>query len=170
MSLESVELVMGWEEAFGISIPDEEAFVLRTPRMAIDLICRMLGMGDLTGPCLTVRGFHRLRNCFMSAGSLKRESVRLETRIKDLVRGRSWCVVRASCGVSSLPRPRWFSRSTVADLLRWMVIHAAKDLKPAGEPWSRSQIRAVVRAVVTDITGLDEFEDDDDFVEVMGID
>jgi hypothetical protein len=170
MGLDSVEIVMAWEDAFGISIPNEEAFVLRTPRMAIDLICKMLAVGDLRGPCLTVRAFHRLRNCFVNAGSVKRGSIRLETRIKDLVRSHSWNDVRVNCGIPSLPRPLWFFRRTVADLLRWMVIHTAKDLKAPDEPWTRSQVRHVVRAIVTDITGLDEFGDDDDFIEVMGID
>jgi acyl carrier protein len=41
MGLESVELVMAWEEHFGITIPDERAVTWQTPRIAI------LGIADL---------------------------------------------------------------------------------------------------------------------------
>lgn len=46
MGLESVELVMAWEEEFGISIADEEAASLLTPRMAIDLIASKIHQGS----------------------------------------------------------------------------------------------------------------------------
>jgi acyl carrier protein len=38
MGMESLEILLGWEEAFGISFSDEEAASIRTPRMAMDLI------------------------------------------------------------------------------------------------------------------------------------
>jgi hypothetical protein len=58
----------------------------------------------------------------------------------------------------------------VRDLLRWTVLFAAKNLKPPGERWRREEVRNVVRAVVSAVTGVEEFRDDDDFVEVLGID
>ena len=45
MSLDSVELIMAWEEEFGISISDEEASNLVTPRLAIDLITKKIHEG-----------------------------------------------------------------------------------------------------------------------------
>jgi acyl carrier protein len=38
MGLDGVELVMSFEEAFGIELKDEEVTETRTPRMVIDLI------------------------------------------------------------------------------------------------------------------------------------
>jgi acyl carrier protein len=38
MGLDGVELVMAWEEEFGIVISDEDAEKLITPHLAIDLI------------------------------------------------------------------------------------------------------------------------------------
>jgi len=89
MGLDSVEIVIDWEEEFGIVITDAEATVLRTPRQAMDLITTKL------------------------AG---------EGRVHP------------------------------------------------GGPWTSGEIRRVVRKVVTDTTGRDDFGDDDDFVYDIGID
>jgi len=56
MGLDSVEIVLGWERALGVSISDAEARELRTPRQAVDLICRKLGVARGTqGDCLSRR-------------------------------------------------------------------------------------------------------------------
>jgi hypothetical protein len=50
------------------------------------------------------------------------------------------------------------------------VANAARDLKRPGELWTLSEIRSVVRAVVTDVTGKNDFKDDDDFIRDIGVD
>jgi len=174
MGLDSVEIVMGWEESFGISISDDEAVTLRTPSLAINLIANKLGVGEESQrPCLTLRAFHRLRHSIMSAASVTRESVRPEARLKALISTdrRTWDEVRAKCGMASLPNPGWlFLPRTVDDLTGWAVVHATKELKGPGESWTRSEIRNVVHAVVADVTGAKEFDDDDDFIHDIGID
>jgi hypothetical protein len=173
MGLDSVEIVMGWEESFGISIANGEAEVLRTPRQSMDLIAIKLGAHDeQRGACLTLRAFHRLRQSICDVAGVKRDRIRPDARIKDLIcvqRRRTWEAVCSNCGIQSLPNLGWFSPSTVRDLTRWTVTHAAKDLKRPGEPWTRSEVRSVVRAVVTDVTGVEHFQDDDDFVRDIGI-
>jgi acyl carrier protein len=174
MGLDAVEIVIGWEEAFGISIADSEAMVLRTPRQSIDLIATKLAAQDGSrGACLTLRAFHRLRHSISKAAGVARTSVRPEARLRELVsteRRRTWEAVRSACGISSLPGLGWFSPRTVGDLTRWAVTHAAKELKQPGEPWTRSEIRSVVRAVVIDVTGVEDFGDDDDFIREIGVD
>jgi len=171
MGMDSVELIMGWEEAFGIPLSDDEAFVLRTPRQVIDLIARKVGATDQPyAACLALRAFHRLRSSVVSVTAIDKRSVRPAARLKDLASRRQWDGIRSKCGIQSLPNPGLFSPRTVADLIRWSVIHAARDLKPVDEPWSRAEIRNIVRAVVADVTGLDEFSDDDDFIEDLRVD
>ncbi len=167
MGMDTVEIVMGWEAAFGIHIPDEEAFALRTPRMAIDFIARKVGATDQPAhACLSLRAFHRLRASVVSVAGVDRRSFRLAARLKDLVSHRQWDGIRSKCGIQSLPKPGLFSPQTVGtSSTRWAVMYAAKDLKPAGEPWSRAEVRNIVRAVVEDSVGHGEFEDDDDFIE-----
>ena len=49
MGLDSVELVMAWEEAFGIEVPNGDAEILETPRMVIDYFAAKLGAIDGSG-------------------------------------------------------------------------------------------------------------------------
>jgi len=171
MGLDSVEIVMGWEAAFGIPIDDEEAFAIRTPRMAIDCIARKLGAVE--GPpsaCPTLRAFHRLRTSFMRVASIERRNFHPSARLKDLASRRQWSDLRATSGIASLPKPGLFSPKTVGELTRWVVTYALKDLKGAGEPWTRAEIRTIVRMVVAAQLGLKEFEDDDDFVRDLRVD
>ena len=86
MGLDGVELVMAWEEAFGITIADEEAVKIRTPRMTIDLIHAKLG-GLLRGDarCLTQRCFYLLRRHFLPLTTMPRKSITPKARLVDLV-------------------------------------------------------------------------------------
>jgi hypothetical protein len=172
MGLDSVQIVMGWEESFGIHIPDENAFLIRTPRMAVDLIAGMLNASDKPQKaCFSLRAFNRLRASFVSVGLIDRRSFRPAARLKDLASRDQWAAICSSSGIASLPKlGGWHSPRTVGELARWVVIHAAKDLKTENEPWTRTEIRAVVRSVVTDVVGLKEFGDDDNFVRDMRMD
>jgi len=175
MGLDSVEIVMAWEESFGISISDDEAMTLRTLGLAVDLIAQKLDARDEPQrPCLTARAFHRLRDSIINVANVPRESFRPDARLKALIstdRRHTWQAVGAGCGIASLPIPVWlFLPRTVGDLTRWAVVHATKELKGRGESWTRSEIRDVVRAVVAEVTGAKEFKGDDDFIHDIGID
>lgn len=177
MGLDTVEMLMGLEKSFDISITDPEAAAARTPRKVIDLIITKIGAQDQPrGACLTLRAFHRLRHSIVSAAGVPRCKVRPDARLKDLVntdRRRAWQAVRSACEIPGLPGAAWFwlmPGRTVGDLMRWMITHAAKNLKQPGEPWTRSEVRSVVRAVVTDAIGAKDFADDDDFVHDIGLD
>jgi hypothetical protein len=175
MGLDFVEIIMSWEESFCISITDAEAEGLRTPRQSIDFISTKLALEDKPrATCLTLRAFHRLRQSLSGAGNVARNRVRPAARLKDLVstdRRRTWQAVRSASGIHRLPGVAWFwlLPRTVGDLTQWTIACAAKDLKRPGEPWTRSEIRTVVRAAVAEGTGVKDFGDDDDFVYDIGV-
>lgn len=174
MSLESVEIVMNWEESFGISLSEAEVSSLRTPRQTMDLIAEKLEANDELGrPCLTLRAFGRLRHAIAKATSLPLHQVHSNARLTNLVknhRGRTWGVVRATSGIPSLPGLSCFSQLTLGALSRWTVANAAKNLKPPEEAWTRPEIRSVVREAIIDVIGNDNFEDDDDYIHDIGVD
>lgn len=173
MGLDTVEIVIAWEQAFGISITDAEAAGLHTPRQAVELIANKLNVrNDVQYPCLTLRAFHRLRRSIAGVTGLERKKVRLECRIKDLIGRdgiRAWDAIRSACGFGSLPRPDWFGPATVGKCAAWLIANAAREIKPPGEPWSRSEIRSVVRAVTAGITAVENFGDDDEFIRDLGL-
>lgn len=179
MGLDSVEIVMGWEESFGIQIADEEATVIRTPQMAIDLIATKLGTTKASNSCLTLRAFHKLRTAIVAATDLARNKIKPTAKIRDLItsnRKQTWKAVQDAIGLPSLPFSRFrigrlFGPPiTVQDVTSWIITHCAKDLKNSDECWTLSEIRMVVRAVVTEVTGSRGYSGDDDFVKNIGID
>jgi hypothetical protein len=93
--------------------------------------------------------------------------------VRDLVsfpdRWFYWHRIRHLSGLPALPSPGLVFPRTVGDLTRWAVVHAAHSLKPPGEAWSRSEIRHVVRAGVTEVMGVETFSDDDEFVRDIGV-
>jgi len=123
MGFDFVEIVLTWEEAFGVSITDAEATVLRTPRMATNLLATKLGaIGDRRGTCLTLRAFHRLRRAFVIGAGFSRREINLTQGSAiyylggnpDLdgvpcksFRGYQHCQASPGVLASSLPRQPW---------------------------------------------------------------
>ena len=82
MGLDSVEIVMAWEEAFSISITDAEAADLRTPRLAIDLICQKLKVRQGDDFCFSQRIFYLLRSAFITVLDYPRASITPQTPVR----------------------------------------------------------------------------------------
>jgi hypothetical protein len=85
-----------------------------------------------------------------------------------------WQRVRDTPGLDRLPDfTRWItvsaSKLTIRELCEWIIGNSAHCLKTAGEPWSREEIRAVIRAGVTLSSGLRDFSDDADLIRDLGI-
>ncbi|MCE9612134.1 MAG: hypothetical protein K8R23_18200 [Chthoniobacter sp.] len=96
MGLDGVELVMAFEESFGLEITDAEASAMSTPRAVIDYVCQRRGPGTRV-QCQSQRAFFAIRNAFMKAGR-QRGEVRPETRLAALLprpgRREAWPVLR----------------------------------------------------------------------------
>jgi acyl carrier protein len=84
MGLDSVELVMEFEEAFGVELKDEEVVQITTPRMAIDLILSKLDAVQQT-TCLSQRAFYLLRRAFVEHLGVARSAVRPNTQLGALI-------------------------------------------------------------------------------------
>jgi acyl carrier protein len=179
MGLDLVEIVMGWEAAFGISLSEAEANTMLTPRMAVDVIAAKLGAADgPSGPCITLRVFNRLRRAFVDKTVVAREKIRLQARLTNLLpednRKDSWQTVRDAAGLGFLPELRFgvgtlFKPITVADLFEIVPLHL-KELKPPGEPWTRAEVRNTVRAIIHQQLKIRDFSDDDTFVRDLKLD
>lgn len=87
MGLDGVELVMAFEESFGITIPDEVAEKMLTPRQVTDYIMNRLGEAgaEEDRACLNQRAFHVLRRSFMKVLLIPRKSFRPKTPLKGLL-------------------------------------------------------------------------------------
>jgi hypothetical protein len=179
MDFDPVEIVMAWEEALGVTLTDAECEGLRTPRAAVDLIAAKLNATDgRRGCCLTLRAFNRVRHGLVSGAAVRRSEVTPDAKLRDLLprpqRQRRWQAAQAASGLPALPSLGWgfgllLAPTTVADVARWIVCSYPKSLKSANEPWTRNEIRTVVRTVVTEQSGVTNFSDDDDFIYDLGL-
>jgi hypothetical protein len=174
MGLDTVELVMGFEEAFGIAIVDEDAARLRTPRMVLDYVAARVAVVPADG-CATQRTFYALRRGLRAAGAAD-GPLRPGTPLRALTDRAAWpglwTRVRAEAAEpewpASVPWSGFWSDgpATLGQLAR----HVATRPPAAGQPWTREQMELALRHVVDDVTGVREFSLDDEFVRDMKLD
>ena len=175
MGLDGVELVMAWEESFGIRIADPEAAAIRTPRAATELICRKVAAIDVSSVCLFQRAFYRSRRALQRELTCPRSRLSPQARIADLVpshRPQVWRALAAESGVKSLTKHLfgWFGKTTLADLACSTVARHHGRLRDSTQFWTRAHVREVVRAIITVQLGISCFSDDADFVHDLRVD
>lgn len=120
MGLDGVELVMEFEEEFGIELKDEEAVETETPRMVVDLIYSKLKNID-EHTCQTQRTFYILRKAFVKMFELERKSITPDMRFRSLIdkskEKEIWEQIRIAIAARRWPefiRPLWMSRVLIA--------------------------------------------------------
>lgn len=175
MGLDSVEIVMSWEETFEISLDESEVAELRTPRQAIDLISAKLGASEAQSFCPTMRAFNVFRFGVRQATGDGCRKVRLSDPFQDRFDGGKkkdfWRKFGEATGINYFRQPQiLFRHATVRDAVERLVAQHLKCLLKPSETWTRSLVRFGVRYGVFEIVGEREFSDDDRFIEDIGID
>jgi acyl carrier protein len=117
MGLDSVELVMEFEEAFGVELKDEEVTKSVTPRMVIDLIFSKLKTAD-EHVCRSQRAFYAIRKVLVETFGFERKSITPNVRFRDFIpqsqEKEAWEQIRAALSPRDWPAlvlPRWMSQS-----------------------------------------------------------
>lgn len=179
MGLDAVELIMGWESAFGIEFSDDEAMAIRTPQMAIDLIVKKVVVIDIdTEACIATRSFNQICQAFQAILTTKPQQIQLDSKLSVLLprkqRQLAWEKIRSYMGIAKLPPLRFgvgsiFAPITIQDLVNWTIAYYPTHFVTFKERWTKRQIRSVVKAVIIEITGINDFEDNSDFVTDIGI-
>jgi hypothetical protein len=180
MGLDTVEIVMCWEESLGISVPDRDAEHLVTPAMAVEYLAGLVGAkDDRSFPCLGQRAFHRVRKCLTRINGIQRERISPDVHLRDLLPDKgsraSWKQFAHDLGlgdlVQTLGLPLLGAGSTrIKDIVTQTVARRAQVLVGPHERWSRQQLRAIVRTSVDYVAGKRDFSDEDKFVGDIGLD
>jgi hypothetical protein len=177
MGLDAVELVLAWEETFGISISDGEAERMFTTRQVAERIFEKVRS---TSPedcgCLSMRAFFRLRKAFEEE-SVSRGHVRPDAKVTSLLPSRQRRdILSAVCEragfrpLKRLPFGLQFTFGRVRDIVIDTVIGQHDVLRRQDHGWSLAQVREVVRAVMYAQLALRRFSDDAEFVKDLKID
>ena len=173
MGLDGVELVVAFEDAFGVGISDAEAEVLLTPKHVIDLLCQRLPLVPSEDGCITQRAFHRVRRCLIRVTGLDRETIRLGTRVRAMFpkpyRKERWRAFCDCVGMPDLPNLSFGTGSLmVRDIVNRAAVRGIQE-RSRDRKWTRSEVRETVRQIIRDELGIKEFSDDDQFARDLGI-
>jgi hypothetical protein len=110
MGLDGVEIVMLAEERFGIVIDDDEAALITTPRMLIDLVVSKTANAG-TRACKTHRAFAIARRTLIEHAGAKRGDVKPATTLCLLVQPEKhplvWNALKESLGSAKWPALEW---------------------------------------------------------------
>jgi hypothetical protein len=127
MGLETVELVTRFEDAFGITIPDDVAASMTTPRVVADYVATQVLTAD-SSACLSQQAFYFLRRGFSSQLHLPRRQFRSEAALNSLVpkeaRKHTWRGLQTELGARVLPnlaRPVWLFYSLLVGTVLFSV-------------------------------------------------
>lgn len=173
MGLETVELIMGWEEAFGVEIADDEAELLKNPRMVIELFSERLGAvrgGDSV--CPSHSAFNQVRQALQLTLGVSRSEIRPRTILRKILpkedRKEIWQAICDQIATPTTPPLTWATGifhgpSSVQGLADWFVFKHPQHFMEAGKPWAHSQVRSVVRAVIRYYSGDYGFSDEDNW-------
>ena len=109
MGLDTVELVMAFEERFGIEIPDDAAENIVTVRDAIDFIYARVQHATSAEPstCLSQQAFYRLRRAARAEFGVARNGLRPSTLLDAVVppndRQTAWDRFRVAAAMNDWP-------------------------------------------------------------------
>jgi acyl carrier protein len=157
MGLDSVELVMAFEEAFGVAIEDADAEKMITPGHVIDHIVRCRGVGT-KNLCVTRRAFHRIRERLMEVG-VQRSAIRPGTSLAEFfpedTRRSLWAIARGPISVHQWPelvRPAKLQKIiTTVSLLVAGTVLISSLISPSGRKILDSFLLAIVSAAGTSL-------------------
>ncbi len=143
MGLDGVELIMSIEEAFGISITDEEAGNIRTPRQLINVVVRKLETTDRQ-VCATQRAFYTVRKALHAEFGVSRRAVTPRSSLEGLfpteTRYDNWQELLRRLGLRNpkLGWPGWTSSLARTMGILLTVVFGAIVWLMVEHPWYRT--------------------------------
>ena len=149
MGLDSVEIIVGVENAFQIRIPDRVAVKIFTPRNFIMYVSSVIKIQP-SQYCETQRIFNSLRALFPQLRAWFKPS----TKLFDVLQMKSWAVIRSELSIhcpEDLPRNLFgFELRSVRDLVFWI---AEQQLPMQSGLWTRETVTLTIRSVIQKVLG-----------------
>lgn len=189
MGLDSVELVLAFEEAFQISISDQEAGRMRTPRDVIECIASKLD-AKAQSETVVIRAKEEsvwvkltdaLRVLGVIDGAVMRDQILEDVFADRSARRLQWRHLKEQLDIKAWPHLSWFGlgsdfRSqvkTLGDLSDWMSRHLLQPLSANElQALTRGDIAFIIKHLVMEQLSLPEakYGEDKRFIEDMGVD
>ena len=172
MGLDVFELIMDWENAFGIQFEDKELSKIFTLKMALELIAAKVGASCAEfGKCPTLCAYLRVRKAFQRILGVEIRNIRLDAKLLNLIpkngRDQIWEEICVDIGLAKYPKLKFgtgiiFTPITILDFVDELVSHHSDLFFPNEHKWTSSEVCSVTRAIVRNNTGVKNFKDDVD--------
>lgn len=176
MGLDTVELVMRWEETFQIEISNSTAEKLVTVNEAIDLVVGMVKAEAEPSFCPPRRAVELVIASLHEIGVDPESCLRFSDRILD---HRDDCPPEEflkrfdrAINIEGYETTSGFlaGKPTIRRVAQKLSYEHLRQLKRSGEPWTRSLVRYGVRAQTFEVCGYSDFKDSDRFIEDIRLD
>lgn len=135
MGLDTVELVIRFEDAFGVAIPDKVATELTTPRQVTEYLATQLNVGRQTS-CISQQAFYRLRRELLPLTKTRRAEFRPTVMLSHLfpVESRKglWNEARSQMVLPDLVRPKWLVYGLTLLIIVTTIIVASQSYGISG--------------------------------------
>ena len=106
MGLDTVELVIAFEEEFGVAIDNDDAEKMKNPGDVADyMISRVRSNSD--DPCLSQIGFYHIRSILMDEFNIPRKLIHPNTLLKDVIGDdirNNWTRLKKALGADYFPK------------------------------------------------------------------
>jgi hypothetical protein len=176
MGLDAVEIILAWEMAFCIELEDQEVERLSTAQMAIDLISAKVGaIAQQDHEPLEELVFQRFQNAFSVVLQIPTEQIQHTSKLRTLLPKKKpkEALPRIYTHIE-LPEVPWFGWGvgillepmTVGSLVDEAIASYPRHFLPPDTPWTIVQVRTVVRAAIRKVIGTEDFQDNDNFIEI----
>lgn len=170
MGLDTVEILLCVEAAFGITIGEAEAQTTRTPAAIAALVCEKLGVTETGSGLPLMREFYRIRHTVAQLTGRAPREIRMTSRFTDILPRAAfheWSRRFANDSIRAPGLSLW-DRRTVADILTEHLLGFARHKHLTGAPWTRAEVRCVTRAAITRVIDVRRFSDDADLIRDLG--
>ncbi|MGR9053903.1 MAG: hypothetical protein ACU84J_14755 [Gammaproteobacteria bacterium] len=152
MGLDTVELVMAFEEEFGIHIDNAAAAACSTPKQVADYVHAHVrtSRGD---PCPSQRGFYRVRRALLQCFDCRRRDIEPASQLRDFLEPdirANWERLRRELGADDFPR---LERSSVFVAVAVLLLPAVPAIPLLYMQWPIRVvvIGYIVLAVIIDV-------------------
>ena len=174
MLLGIVEFFFRLEEAFSISIPDEDAESIRTVLNAVEYVSRRVPQSN-SEVCLSQGIFYRVRNAAAKRLRLNARELRPETKWESILprflSWKAWWDIRRIVGLPFPNYPLWSSapkvHRTIGQTANYLVARTRRSSIVQTSAWTRQDISIVVRVIVAEISKSWEFREDDYLINLL---
>lgn len=171
MGLDSVELVLRFEDTFGIEIPDADAEKITTVKDVTNYVFSKVEHTD-QNTCLTQQAFYFLRRSFMQYLQIPRLFICPKAKLDSILpkenRKDALQHLKNEAGIDIRLKKSIFSTGveSVADLAKHLALNHPTLFKKA---WTRRQVARLVRDITIDETGVEDVKPKMRFIEDIGI-